>query len=757
MTWKRILLSLAMLLPAVGSIQAESPFMKQFNEDYKTLNQDLMNNIGETGTIKDFVYEKDVATVTFKEGTIFFLRYVKDRPTTAIFIGKGNATVEIPSHVERQALWYAARDSVVNENFDVCFIRMADDLDLKVKEKYKLEKKQLDWKNFTITKQAQGEFHFKPTIESRYDNYFELLRSVYERSADGYFFMDFGRYTYTFDPNLPEQSVVGFEHEPGDQNITDGAVMQRKERNIYDDLKMSDIAYPTTIVSRTGSLVLSGLEGTSIDKAQIDCRIVVNGDSLKFMSIFLHYFLSLDSMAVDGVGTEFTRRSDFNFIGVVLPTYYHKGDTMTVRIWYHGGKYWSPLPYVENPAATAIKINFDAPSEFSYVMPGMGQVTRAHGRQTFTVEPDQPINTFVFRPYASGFDSTEITTSVGIPLTVLKSPDISKTKYDCYITDDMFQKVVKEGVEFIGARLGNPPGTFGMDIYPLSDLSVQGWGNAAMSYSADFTSAGWVEVPQVYCLTAGDGQLQIVAGPRIAREWFGEFMRPATEREAWLGDAVCEYLGLWYVQGSLPGDPFYTEMVRRRQNFDVTYLSRDNDRPLATGERVSDSLHTTKGAWVIHMLRQLMFSLDPADKDPDQKFRKFLTELESYVNFRAFTNADVERIAEKYYGDKLDWFFNYWLYGRHIPEFNVKYSFEQKGSDWFVNGTVNTKGVDGNFQMPVIMSVTKNDGNTDLSRQLVKGTSSTFQIGPFPAQPKDFKFNEYFSVLSMDDVSMEKK
>jgi hypothetical protein len=726
-----------------ATAQADSPFFKQLKSDYATLDQDLLNNLGETGPVKDFVYHKDVATITLKEGTIFFLRYINDRPTTAIFVGNGHISVDIPSHVERQSLLFASRDSVVDQDFEVTFIRMGDDFDLAVRKTTKLEKRQLGWKDFTIAKQNQGEFHFKPVIQHRYDNYFQLLRSVYDRKVDGYFFIDFGRYDFTYDPNSPEEVAVAYEHEGGDQVLTEGAIMQKKERAIYDDLKMSDISFPTTTIAREATLDLGGLEGTTINKARTDFKIVVNSDRTRFLTLFLHYQLSLDSMMLNGKPAEFMRRRDFNFVGAVLPNPVNKGDTITLTLWYHGSRYLNPLPYLDNPAAGTVKLNVTAPSEFIYVFPGMSKVETRGGKQKFTVEPDQKFDQFMFRPYAKGFDTITVENSVNLPLLMLKSPQITKGKYECFISDEMFRTVTKEGIEFIAARLGNPPGTFDETVCPVPEV-------------ANFTMPGWIEIPQVHCLVAGDGQFQIAAGPQIAKQWFGSLMQPASQREGWLSDAVCEYLGLMFVQNSLGNGAFYSELMRRKNDFIHTYAQRNNDRPLATGDRVTDSLRTTKGAWVIHMLRQTMATFDK-DAQSDASFRKFLIELASFVNSRSFTNADIQRIAEKYYGQKLDWFFNDWLYCMNIPQFDVKYSVAQEGADWFVDGTVMTKGVDASFQMPVSMRVVKEDGSTEVARPMVKAGSGTFKLGPYASKPKEFKFNEFFSVLSQDNVSEGKK
>jgi hypothetical protein len=198
------LITSTLLILALGTLPAaaESDFAKKLRGDYSVLDQDLLNHTGELGTIKDFVYEKDAATFTFTEGTIHLLRYVNDRPTTALFIGKGHARINIPCHVERQSLLAIARDSVVDEEFETCLIRIGDDFDLKLHEEFSFEFKQLSWKHFNqIAKKPQAEIFFKPTTHHLYDNYFQLLRSLYERGQDGYFWIDFNRYVFTFDTN----------------------------------------------------------------------------------------------------------------------------------------------------------------------------------------------------------------------------------------------------------------------------------------------------------------------------------------------------------------------------------------------------------------------------------------------------------------------------------------------------------------------------------------------------------------------------
>jgi len=735
---KSLIIALAMAL-LLGSLSyGESDAFKKFRSDYATLDQDLLNNDCEVAAVSNFVYQKDVATFTFTEGAVYLLRYVDDRPTTAIFIGKGNAKIDIPSHVERRGLLYASGDSLVNADFEVCFMRIGDNFDLKVKEQFSFTVRQMPWKDFNIAKKSQGELHFRPVISHDYDNYFQLLRSVYERKADGYFWAGFNRLEFSFDPNRPEEVMVANERQGGDMVDTKGACMQRQERGMYDDGTTGNIVYPTSIIGRAGNFDLTGLEGKTL-RGYGDVKILVNVDSLKYLSIFLHYNLGLDSMSVDGAPAEFWRRRDFNFIGTLLPKTYFKGDTINVRMWYDGRNFLGILPYVENPSRTPYKLTFTAPGEFEYLIPDMSQPSKLDGRITFTVETSQPYNQFDIEAYSNSFQKFPLTTDFGLTLNILKSPHITKKNYDCFVPDDLYRSTVQQAFNFLGARLGNPPNIFDVSVLPEGTLVMP----------------GVAEITQIHCITSNTGGFRLVAASKAARQWFGAQMRPASEREMWLADALSEYLGLMFVQEALPGAPFYSELVQRRNLMD-SVLGRNMDMPLAVAaSRLPDSLRAYKGAWVLHMLRNVMLDLN-ATSNKDARFLRFLAELVYVTNNTTFTNADIQKVAEKHYGQPLDWFFNEWVYGRNFPEYKVTYVIALKEKQFVVDVNATVSRVGAEFQMPVIIRVEHEDGTSSFIRQTISGAGGSFQFGPFASKPKEFFFNEFFSVLSSDKVGKGK-
>ena len=726
---------IVMLLVSVS--QAETDFFKKFKSDYGIISEDLMNHPCEMAQISNFVYEKDVATFTFEEGEIYLLRYVNDRPTTAVFIGKGSARINIPSHVERQSLMSVSRDSLVEQEFETCFIRIGDDFDLRLKEKFATDTTEMKWREFNVgAKKPQGEMFFRPIINHTYDNYFQLLRSVYERRSDGFFWIDFNRYVFMFDPNRPEEVTVAYEYQGGDIVATDGAVFQRQERAVYDDAQMSDINYPTTILDRQAEIEMSGLDGKYLEGAQTTIQVQVNADNLKFVSLFLHHNLKTDSIYYNGQPVDFHRRKNFAAIGVILPQYQYQGDSLTFTLWYHGKQFDHAIPYVENPQVSPHAFTFITPKDYNYFMPGIGATEKFNGRrQRFEVIPQNPYREFIFQCYASGLDTVTVASDVGVPLNFLDWELMDKKYSDCFIPMEMFEETTMEAFNYMASQFGPPIGAFSIYVSPAGTYSMP----------------GVLCVPQIACVTEGSmqalGGFHSVAGRQVARQWFGSLMRPATDREIWLTDAAPEYAAVLFLQSAL-GSVGYSHLLHRRDSvYRVDDLKRD--RPLAVGSRAKNEIRSNKGLWVLHMLRFLMYDIDTGT---DRDFLKFMHELALITSMKSYSNDDIVKLAEKHYGEPLDWFFKHWLYETGFPDYHVEYTITNQDDGYYVEGDVVTRGVDASFRMPVMMRVIAGEQGSIFVRESIDGLHDTFKLGPYSIEPTELVFNEFYSVLCKQKV-----
>ena len=737
-----ILVTLLVSLSIVANLSADE-FFEHFKDSYSMIDLSLEGSPGEIAEVSNFIYKKDVAEFRFDGGRLHLLRFIDGRPTAAIFIGQGSARIEVPVPVEKRSLLAVTGDSVVEESFEVCFIRMSDDFDLRLKEQFAFEDEHLDWRDFNAAAKgnAQGELFFKPMIKHTYDNYFQLLRSNFERAEDGYFWIDFNRYNFCFDPNRPEEVRISYEFEGGDVVATEAAVFQRNEAGKYNNADLSQIQYPTTPLDLSGKLEMGGLDGRTISNGEGRLRVVVNEDSLRFVSLFLHFNLKLDSVYYGAEPVDYWRRKDFQYLGVILPRYHYKGDTLDFTLWYQGNNYDAPFPSVEDP--TPIMHSFDIifPNGYNYVITDRSATSKYDDKNEIcSVATQRPYHHMYLQGYASGYDTIAAQTEMGMQFNFLKSRHIKKGQ-ECFITDDSYQQAALGAFNFFAAHTGAPTGTFVEYVYPEGYL---------------LTMPGLIKLPQLACVTNGTmeaiGGFHALAGYTVARQWYGAAVQPVSDREYWLEQAVPGFMAMWYLESALEGSEYYSNLLFKRDSVHRV-TERGRDIPLTCGQRESESIsfrsvYANKGAWIFHMLRFLMFDTETGS---DQAFTRFLYELIFTANNKRFSNNDVQQLAEKYYGQPLDWFFDQWVYGVGFPEFKVEYGIAEDGGKYYVEASVVTEKVPASFEMPVIIRVADQDGNKYFRERITAGNQS-IKLGPFDSEPKKMFFNEFFSVLSKDDV-----
>jgi len=133
------------------------------------------------------------------------------------------------------------------------------------------------------------------------------------------------------------------------------------------------------------------------------------------------------------------------------------------------------------------------------------------------------------------------------------------------------------------------------------------------------------------------------------------------------------------------------------------------------------SLVTDKGAMILHMLRWVL-----GDQKFDQAMRSFASQ---YVG-KPVTMDQFRDVAEKSYGDKLNWFFSQWLDSTGAPEFKTKYTVYRMGNNkgFRVVGEI-SQDLDL-FRMPVSLKI-DTDGKTEEKRVEVVGTNSPFTVETF--------------------------
>ena len=256
----------------------------------------------------------------------------------------------------------------------------------------------------------------------------------------------------------------------------------------------------------------------------------------------------------------------------------------------------------------------------------------------------------------------------------------------------------------------------------------------------------------------GKGEEDVFRAHEVAHQWWGIGVDFATYHDQWLSEGFAQFSGLWYMQVARRNNDLYFDMLRRWR--DDIFRKRDaaggedaEVGPITLGYRTAstespdayDLMVYRKGAWVLTMLRVLMLDLRAVKEDAFKGLmRDFYT---SYAGRRA-TTADFQRMAEQRIGVPLDWFFDEWVYGTEIPEYDFSWKLETANDGKTVLRMALTQsGVSDSFQMWVPIYVQVNGKVQRLGLVKVRGANTLSDEIVLPFHPEKVMLDENRSIL----------
>src|SRR5256884_333107 len=134
-----------------------------------------------------------------------------------------------------------------------------------------------------------------------------------------------------------------------------------------------------------------------------------------------------------------------------------------------------------------------------------------------------------------------------------------------------------------------------------------------------------------------------------------------------------------------------------------------------TGGDITRRLIYPKGAYILHMIRMMMYDRQNGDK----QFKETMQDFVNTYRGKAASTEDFKAIVEKHMtpemdaeeNHKMDWFFNEYVYGTELPNYKLDYSFDT-GADGMIvmNLNVAESGVDDKFRMVVPVYLELDDG-----------------------------------------------
>lgn len=237
----------------------------------------------------------------------------------------------------------------------------------------------------------------------------------------------------------------------------------------------------------------------------------------------------------------------------------------------------------------------------------------------------------------------------------------------------------------------------------------------------------------------------------VAHQWWCIGVDFDAYHDQWLTEGFAEYSGLMFMQAVVKDNDKFFKMLRQYRDAIITHRGASDQGPIWLGYRNATLANDDgyfvaiyqKGAWVLHMLRNMLLDLQTMKED---RYRAMMRDFFATYSGRVATTDDFRRVVEKHAGMPMDWFFRQWVYGTGVPSYAWASKVEDAGNGKYrLLLRVTQKNVPDGFKMYVPVKVDFGDGRFARLRVLVGAGEP--QLPVMPLKPKAVTFNDLESVL----------
>jgi aminopeptidase N len=266
------------------------------------------------------------------------------------------------------------------------------------------------------------------------------------------------------------------------------------------------------------------------------------------------------------------------------------------------------------------------------------------------------------------------------------------------------------------------------------------------------------------------GYWRVVTPHEVAHQWWGNTIGFSSYRDQWMSEGFADMSASLYLAAT-EKDPqkviaFWNDergllLERNAEGFRAIDAG-----PVTMGYRMSNSrtgfdvtrrLIYPKGAYILHMLRMMMRN----NRTGDQPFKEMMQDFVKTYSGKTATTEDFKAMVEKHMtremdaegNQKMDWFFNEYVYGTQLPSYKIDSSFgTDANGDVVLSVKVMQSNVDDHFRMVVPVYLELADGNIlMLGRLKLVGNASIepkIPLQGLKTRPRRAMLNYYDDVLA---------
>jgi hypothetical protein len=488
-------------------------------------------------------------------------------------------------------------------------------------------------------------------------------------------------------------------------------------------------------------------------------RAVRDGDRVIALSLLPH--LRVSSASLDGKTIDFIQegvKQDAE-LSLILPEPTVKDHVYTAEMEYEGNKViskegsgnysvdarenWYPAASVFRDRAT-YDITFHSPKGLTLVGVGKLASEKHEGGDVVSEwKSDEPL-------LVAGFNYGEFKKKERVD-------DVSKTTLEAYATTeppDWLKSVSESPLDDLGAMQRGGRGTGGIMLTPsaMADHVLVDALNAVRLYTHWYgpTAFERLAVTQQPAFNFGQSWptliylpisafldptmrwrllgrntfrfskefINVVTAHEVAHQWWGHTVGWASYHDNWLSEGFADFSAGLFLEATQPttdDSQKFWDSERRRLLEKNQFGFRLNDAgPLWMGIRLNSfkahgadqAVTYAKGAFVLHMLRYLMWDRQTGDQAFIEMMHDFLTTYHG----KCASTEDFQRMAEKHMRPDMDleknghlnWFFLEWVYSTDVPSYRLDYTLaDAEGGKTLLTMKIAQEGVGPLFKMIV--------------------------------------------------------
>ncbi len=768
------------LTTSVGLLAtAPSPSAAQhLDPDYEAVLDQLFAlspRVDQVAAVDGFTFRRDAATFTLDSGTLQLLTPVAGRTVGVVFVGDGRVTIVPPMEVERAQVQrvFETTSDTLTRRFEALVLIFADTTADEFERRLafgtgaaagKADDRVNDALEY-LGERKRHPFH-RDVLTALLNRWQTNLFYAHARTDDGPLFFVLNPY------DTHETVTVGRRSREARGDVIEPVSEFPSAMELQRQVRLEP-----RLIEVDRYAVATEIENDLDGRGQTALTFHALRRGVQWIPLRLMDDMEIDSVAAaDGTPLSFVRPDESSLIWVRTNVPLDAGESHAITVWYHGrllerrsllpldvqarmqlGPVHDRWMFLRDPNSWYVSYRWEpAPMDLVFRAPSKYILATVGDSVGADVEDD--VTSTRWRATAptrasfmiGEFERRDVTDPRIPPVTVLVDERSHRALEDFLLRNDLYLPRQRDMLENVTTDVANSLAFF---IGDLGDPISRRYYAAEIPYSHGQAFPGLLHLSWwTFQSTDDEGGEEMFRAHEMAHQWWGIDVEPATYRDHWISEGLAEFWGLLYMQLALGDNEKYFKVLRDWR--DDLHRRRNDIGPTCIGARAAvggDPEDYTlaiyaKGAWIMHMLRNLFLDLDTMNEDA------FLAMMKDFYQTHRGGKAstqDFQQVVEKYVGSSMDWFFDQWLCGTAVPTYRFRHAVDEHADGTYtLRLRVWQEDVPDGFKMVVPVHVDFGEVGTAAVPILIDKPEQDFSFDQLPAKPLRVELNYLESVLA---------